>query len=99
MNNDKNIDLTTQVLIEIRDEIKMLREDTNRGFEQIDGRFEQIDRRFEHIEGHLSDIRKNIKIIAERFDCDYLILGNGVEGIKKRLILWEEKLNLPHPGE
>ncbi len=68
------------------------------GFEQIDGRFEQINGWFGHIEGHLSDIRKNIKIIAERFDCDYLILGNGVEGIKKRLILWEEKLNLPHPG-
>jgi len=53
MNNDKDIDLTTQVLIEIRDEIKMLREDTNRGFEQIDGRFEQINGWFGHIEGHL----------------------------------------------
>jgi len=37
---DKKIsDITLEVLVSVRDEIKRLREDTNRQFEQMDRRF------------------------------------------------------------
>ena len=74
---DKKIsDITLEVLVSIRDEIKGLREDTNR-------RFEQMDRRFERIEQDISQIRQDISHIVARSDRGYLILASDMEDEKR----------------
>ena len=68
-------DITLEVLVSIRDEIKGLRADTNKRFEQMDKRFEQMDKRFERIEGDIAQIRQDISYIVARFDSDFLLLA------------------------
>jgi hypothetical protein len=53
MVDERISDITLEVLINNRDEIGGLREDTNR-------RSEQMDNRFERIEGDIARIRKDI---------------------------------------
>lgn len=53
MVDEKVSDITLEVLVSIRDELKGLREDTNRRFEQMDKRFERIEKDISHIRpGH-----------------------------------------------
>ena len=99
---DKKIsDITLEVLVSIRDEIKGLREDTNscfeqmdRRFEQMDRRFEQMDRRFERIEEDISQIRQDMGHIVARFDRDFLLMASDVEDVKKRLSVCEQNLGI-----
>jgi len=96
---DKKVgDLTVEILISIRDEIKGLREDTNRRFEQMDRRFEQMDRRFETIEADIAEMKKDIKIIVARFDRDYLLLANEVGEIKGRMQAFDSRLERVEAG-
>ncbi len=94
MEEDKIKDLTLNVLVSIRDEIKALRVDTNARFEQMDRRFEQMDRRFERIEKDISQIKKGIDQIVTRFDRDYLLLASEMDQVKKRLGTCEERLGI-----
>lgn len=94
-------DITVEILISIRDEIKNLRSDTNLRFEQMDKRFEQMDKRFElmnerllHIETDISQMKTDIKAIASHFERSYLLLANEMEGIKERLSVCERRLGL-----
>ena len=94
-------DITLEVLVSIRDEIKGLREDTNkrfeqmdRRFEQMDKRFEQMDKRFERIEGDIAQIRQDISYIVARFDRDFLLLATDLEAVKKRLQTCEQSLGI-----
>ncbi|MFN3481170.1 MAG: hypothetical protein ACK415_12415 [Thermodesulfovibrionales bacterium] len=101
-------DITVEILISIRDEIKNLRADTNSRFEQMDKRFEQMDKRFEqmdkrfelmnerllHIETDISQMKADIKAIASHFERSYLLLANEMEGIKERLSVCERRLGL-----
>ena len=57
-------DNTQQVL----DEIKQLRIDMNKRFEQVDKRFEQIDKRFEQIEKRFEQVDKRFEQVDKRFD-------------------------------
>ena len=85
---DKKIsDITLEVLVSIRDEIKGLREDTNR-------RFEQMDRHFERIEEDISQIRQDMGHIVARFDRDFLLMASDVEDVKKRLSVCEQDLGI-----
>lgn len=85
---DKKIsDITLEVLVSIRDEIKGLREDTN-------SCFEQMDRRFERIEEDISQIRQDMGHIVARFDRDFLLMASDVEDVKKRLSVCEESLGI-----
>ena len=92
---DKKIsDITLEVLVSIRDEIKGLREDTNRRFEQMDRHFEQMDRHFERIEEDISQIRQDMGHIVARFDRDFLLMASDVEDVKKRLSVCEQDLGI-----
>jgi hypothetical protein len=96
---DKKADnLTVEILINIRDEIRGLREDTNRRFEQMDRRFEQMDRRFEKIEVDIAEMKKDLKIIVARFDRDYLLLANEVGEIKGRMEAFDSRLERVEAG-
>jgi methyl-accepting chemotaxis protein len=96
---DKKADnLTVEILINIRDEIRGLREDTNRRFEQMDRRFEQMDRRFEKIEADIAEMKKDLKIIVARFDRDYLLLANEVGEIKGRMEAFDSRLERVEAG-
>ena len=89
---DKKADnLTVEILINIRDEIRGLREDTNR-------RFEQMDRRFEKIEADIAEMKKDLKIIVARFDRDYLVLANEVGEIKGRMEAFDSRLERVEAG-
>lgn len=77
---DKIKDITLEVLISIRDEIKKLRDDVNI--------------RFEKMENELSEIKINIKAIAAHFDKDYLKLATEMDQIRQRLYVCEERLNI-----
>jgi phosphopantetheine adenylyltransferase len=74
---DKVKEITVEILISIRDEIKQLRKDTNDRFEQMDKRFEQMDNRLEHIEN-------DIRAIVSHFDRDYMLLANKVGELEGR---------------
>ncbi len=87
MSEEKVRDITLEVLIGIRDEIKALRADTNK-------RFEQMDRRFERIEKDISQIRQGIDQIVVRFDRDFLVLATDVGAVKKRLEVCETRLGI-----
>ena len=87
-------DITLEVLINIRDEIKGLRDDTNKRFEQMDKRFEQMDKRFERIEEDTARIREDIGHILAKFDRDYLILASDLDDVKKRLQICEQNLGI-----
>jgi len=63
MNKGKVKDITVEVLISIRDEIKKLREDTNARFAEVDKRFEQIDKRFEQIDKRFEQMDKRLEHI------------------------------------
>jgi len=87
MDGDKIKDMTLEVLVSIRDEIRELRADTNK-------RFEQMDKRFERIESDISQIKRGIDQIVTRFERDYLILATEVDTMKKRLGTCEERLGI-----
>jgi hypothetical protein len=94
MDNERSADTTFNVLISIRDEMKALREDTNKRFEQIEKRFEQIDKRFERIEKDISVMRDDIRHIVTKFDRDYLVLASDLDTVKKRLQVCEQHLGI-----
>ena len=94
MNNKEPADITLEVLISIRDEIRALREDTNRRFEQMDKRFEQMDKRFERIEEDIAQMRHDIGYIVTKFDRDYLLLASEMDSMKKRLQACEQHLGI-----
>ncbi len=87
-------DITLEILVSIRDEIKALRADTNARFEQMDKRFEQMDKRFERIEEDISQIKKGMDYIVSRFERDYLLLASEVDTMKRRLGVCEERLGI-----
>ena len=53
--------LTTQVLIEIRDEIRELRRDTNARFEQTNGRLDSVNARLHQTNERLDRMRTELK--------------------------------------
>jgi DNA anti-recombination protein RmuC len=52
----------------ILNEIKNLRYDMNKRFEQVDKRFEQIDKRFEQVDKHFEQVDKHFGQVEKRFD-------------------------------
>jgi hypothetical protein len=80
MTDSKKTDITLQVLVSIRDEIKGFREDTNR--------------RFAGIEADISQIRQDIGRIVARFDRDFLLMATDVDSLKQRLKVCEEHLGI-----
>ena len=52
----------------IFNEIKNLREDMNKRFEQVDKRFEQVDKRFEQVEKRFEQVDKRIDLMDKKFD-------------------------------
>jgi len=50
------------------DEIKNLRVDMNKRFEQVEKRFEQIDKRFEQVEKRFEQIDKRFEQVEKRFE-------------------------------
>ena len=94
MVNEKISDITLEVLVNIRDEIKGLRVDTNRRFEQMDKRFEQMDKRFERMEKDIAQIRHDMNDLLTRFDRDYLLLASDLDMVKKRLRVCEQNLGI-----
>ena len=54
--------------IQFLNEVKLLREDTNRRFEQVDRRFEQVDRRFEQVERRFEQVDQRFEQVEKRID-------------------------------
>ncbi|MDO9288559.1 MAG: hypothetical protein Q7T83_07190 [Thermodesulfovibrionales bacterium] len=77
MDKGKVSDITVEILISIRDEIKALRADTN-------NRFEQMDRRFENIERDIKDMKQDIRALVAHFEGDFLLLANKMGAIEGR---------------
>jgi len=94
MVDERISDITFEVLVSIRDEIKGLREDTNKRFERMDTRFEQMDKRFERMEGDIAQIREDISYIVARFDRDLRLMASDLEEVKKRLQTCEQSLGI-----
>lgn len=99
--NDEVKDITLQVLIDIREEIRALPRDRDNSFAKMDKRFAQMDQRFaqmdkhfERIEVELVEIRENIKEIVAHFDKDYLALANEMGDLKGRMRLCEDRLRI-----
>lgn len=87
-------DITVEILVSIRDEIRSLRADTNLRFEQMDKRFELMNERLLHIETDISQMKADIKAIAAHFERSDLLLTNEMEGIKDRLSVCERRLGI-----
>lgn len=87
-------DITTQILISIRDEIVGLRGEIVKLREDTNARFEQMDRRFEHMEQDMAAMKQDIKAIAAHFDRDYLVLASDVGNLKGRVTVCEKALNI-----
>jgi len=85
MDKGKVSDITVEILISIRDEIKALRVDTNARFEQMDKRFELMDRRFENMERDIKDMKQDIRALVAHFEGDFLLLANKMGTIEGRL--------------
>lgn len=85
MDKGKVSEITVEILISIRDEIKALRADTNNRFEQMDRRFEQMDHRFEQMDNRLRNIETDIRAIVSHFEGDYILLANKMGTIEGRL--------------
>ena len=83
MDSKEPADITLEVLISIRDEIRGLREDTNK-------RFEQMDKRFERIEEDIAQMRHDIGYIVTKFDRDLLLMASEMDSMKKRLQVCEQ---------
>ena len=94
MADEKIKDISLEALVSIRDEIKGLREDTNKRFEQMDKRFEKMDKRFEKMEEDIAQIRQDIGHIVARFDKDFLLMASDLEDVKKRLQVCEQNIGL-----
>ena len=60
-------------------EIKQLRIDMNKKFEQVDKRFEQIDKRFEQVDKKFEQVDKRFEQVNKRFDFIqnilYMLMG------------------------
>lgn len=56
-------------------EIKTLREDMNKRFEQVDKRFEQVDKRFEQIDKRVEQVDKRLDLLQS---IVYLLLGISI---------------------
>jgi predicted nucleic acid-binding Zn-ribbon protein len=95
MDRDKVRDITVEILISIRDEIRNLREDTDKRFEQLwteirnlrvdtNNRFEQMDKRFEQMDKRFEHIEADIRVIVSHFERDYILLANKLGVIEGR---------------
>lgn len=105
---DEIKDITLQVLIDIREEIKGLRREMDQRFAQMDQRFAQMDQRFAQMdqrfarmeerlgrmETELTEIKENIRAIVARFDRDYLVLANEMGDLKARMRVCEDRLGI-----
>jgi chromosome segregation ATPase len=98
---DEIKDITLQVLIDIREEIKGLRKEMDQRFAQMDQRFAQMDQRFARMEERLgrmetelTEIKENIRAIVARFDRDYLVLANEMGDLKARMRVCEDRLGI-----
>lgn len=92
MTEKKAKDITVEILISIRDEIRTLREDINvrfaevdKRFEKMDMRFEQMDKRFEQMDKRLAHIETDVRAIGSHFERDYMLLANKMGPIEGRL--------------
>jgi len=60
-------------------EIKQLRIDMNKRFEQVDKRFEQVDKRFEQIDKRFEQVDRRFEQVEKRFDFMqnilYMLMG------------------------
>jgi exonuclease VII large subunit len=54
--------------IDLREEIKVLREDMGQRFEQVDKRFEQVDKRFEQVDKRFEQVDKRFEQMREDMD-------------------------------
>ena len=52
----------------ILDQIRILREDMNKRFEQVDKRFEQVDRRFEQVDKRFEQVDKHFEQVDRRLE-------------------------------
>jgi TolA-binding protein len=84
MDKNKVKDITVEILISIRDEIRTLREDTNRRFEQMDKRFEQMEADIREMRHDINIMKQDIRAIVSHFDRDYMLLANKTGSLEAR---------------
>ncbi|MDM8560964.1 hypothetical protein [Candidatus Parabeggiatoa sp. HSG14] len=67
---------------QLLNEIKLLREDTNRRFEQIEQRIEQVEQRIEQVEQRIEQVEQRIEQVEQR-----------IEQVEQRIELLQEEVN------
>jgi predicted nucleic acid-binding Zn-ribbon protein len=70
-------DITVEILISIRDEIREMKDEIRELREDTNKRFEQIDMRLRYIENDL-------KAIVSYFNRDYMLLANKVDELDRK---------------
>jgi predicted nuclease with TOPRIM domain len=89
--NDKVEDITVQILVSIRDEIRGLRQSME---EEIRTVRREANDRFQAVESELSEVTETLKRFVYHLERDPLALANDVEDLKKRAKHCEERLGL-----
>ena len=79
--------------IQFLNEVKLLREDTNRRFEQVDRRFEQVDRRFEQVERRFEQVDQRFEQVEKRIDLLQAEMNQRFEQVEKRIDLLQAEMN------
>lgn len=83
MEKGKVKDITLEILVSIRDEIKALRKDTNERFVEVDNdikalredtnkRFGEVWDELKRLREDISEMKQDIKAIVGRFNGDYI---------------------------
>lgn len=87
-------DITTEILISIRDEIVGLRGEIVQLREDTNARLGHIEQDIAEMKQDISSVKQDMKTIAAHFDRDYLFLANDVGNLKGRMEACEKALKL-----
>ena len=88
MTDNQGQDLTTQILIQIRDEMRAMRSSFERRFDAGEARMEGIEARLEGIEARMEGIEGRLQAIEKRMDS----LEKRIDSVEKRVTLVEQTL-------
>jgi hypothetical protein len=77
--------------IQLLNEVKLLREDTNRRFEQVDQRFEQVERRIELLQ---TEMNQRFEQVEKRIDLLHAEMNQRFEQVEQRIELLQNEVKL-----
>ncbi|OAD23173.1 protein containing DUF1626 [Candidatus Thiomargarita nelsonii] len=76
--------------VRLLEEIKLLREDTHRHFEQVEHRIEQVEHRFEQVERRIEQVEHRFEQVEQRIEQ----VGQRIEQVEQRFEQTERQIEL-----